>query len=523
MEIRYAPRTMLGIVALTASLTAASLGAALPASAAGTLIPAPQRVDMVHDDSRGLIYITQGGEVLRYDIASGGFLSPIVLGGQLKGLDLSADNGTLAVADDLSGSTSGWVHLVSLNDLSARTMPFAKNGNYESGTFSVRFASDGKLYATTEFWGSGWTPLRKLDPATGVWTQLASVRQATMLSTSGDGDTVAFAESNISDGSWGLIDIPTGQVVRRDGYINGTSWFNFEIATDRLGSQFAMPTYGGTFVYNDVYQKVATLGQYAGPQPIGVAYHPVERSAYFPWSGSGQVRVYDMDTFTQTASHDFEDAFGWVGNNAYEQGRTRLSKDGSLLMVSVTGGVRFLQTYASLNAAPVSATALAGTPTSIALPGSIGNGGSLSYSIVRAPAHGSLTLAGATASYTAQAGYSGSDSFRYRVQYGSAVREAEVDIGVTAPNAPPLALDDSIATRQASVLIPVLANDSDPDGDKLTITGLTQPAAGSVSVEGDQIRFSALWRGWKGTVKFGYTISDGNGGSATAEVRVTRF
>ncbi len=523
MEIRYAPRTMLGIVALTSSLVAVSLAAALPASAAGTLIPAPQRVDMVHDDSRGLIYISQGGEVLRYDIASGGFLSPIVLGGQLKGLDLSADNGTLAVADDLSGSTSGWVHLVSLNDLTARILPFTKNGSYESGTYSVRFAADGKLYATTEFWGSGWTPLRQLDPATGVWTQLASVRQATMLSTSGDGDTVAFAESNISDGSWGLIDIPTGQVVRRDGYTNGTGWFNFEIATDRLGSQFAIPTYGGTFVYNDAYQKVATIGQYAGPQPIGVAYHPVERTAYFPWTGGGQVRVYDMNTFTQTASHDFEDAFAWVGNNAYEQGRARLSKDGSLLMVSVTGGVRFLQTYASLNAAPVSATALAGTPTSIALPGAIGNGGSLSYAIVRAPAHGSATLAGANVTYTAQAGYSGSDSFRYRVQYGSAVREAEVDIGVTAPNQPPVALQDSIVTRQVSILIPVLDNDSDPDGDKLIITGLTQPAQGTVSIEGDQVRFSAPWRSWRGTVTFEYTISDRKGGTASAVVQVTRF
>lgn len=518
MTTRFTPRTMLGIVALTATLVAA-----LPASAAGTLIPAPQRVDMVHDDSRGLIYISQGGEVLRYHIASGGFLSPIVLGGQLKGLDLSADNGTLAVADELSGTTSGWVHLVTLNDLTARTMPFTKDGNYESGTFSVRFAADGKLYATTEFWGSGWTPLRKLDPATGVWTPLASVRQATMLSTSGDGDTVAFAESNSSDGPWGLIDIPTGQLVRRSGYTNGTSWFNFEIGTDRLGSQFAIPTYGGTFVYNDAYQKVATLGQYAGPQPIGVAYHPVERRAYFPWSGSGQVRVYDMDTFTQTASHEFEDNFTNTGNHAYVRGRTKLSKDGSLLMVSVTGGVRFLQTYAPLSAAPVSATALAGTPTSIALPGSIGNGGSLQYAIVRAPAHGSVTLAGAAATYTAQAGYSGSDSFRYRVQYGHAVREAEVDIAVTSPNAPPVAVNDTAMTRRASVLIPVLANDSDPDGDKLRITGVTRPVLGAVSIEGDQVRFTPPSRSWTGTITFYYTISDDQGGAATAAVKVTRI
>lgn len=507
--------------ALHCAVLMAVLMAATPAMAEGTLVPAPQRVDMVHDDSRGIVYITQGGEVLRYHIASGGFLSPIVLGGQLKGVDLSADNGTLAVADDLSGSDSGWVHLVKLDDLTARTVPFVKDSTYESGTFSVRFAGDGKLYATTDFWGSGSTGLRRLDPGTEIWTRLATVRQATMLSTSGDGETVAFAESNSSDGPWGLIDIPTGQLVRRSGYTNGTSWFNYEIATDRLGSQFTIPTYGGTFVYNDAYQKIATIGQYAGPQPIGVAYHPVQRRAYFPWSGGGQVRVYDMDTFTQTGSYDFEDNFTSTGNHAYVNGRARLSKDGSLLMVSVTGGVRFLQTYAPLSAAPISVTALAGTSKPIVLEGSIGNDGDLQYSIVRAPAHGTLSLTGDTATYTAQTGYSGGDGFRYRVQYGSAVREAEVDIAVTAPNTAPVAVNDGAKARRTSILIPVLANDSDADGDALKITAVTRPTVGSARIEGDQIRFLPP-RSWSGVSTFDYAISDGRGGTASATVTVVR-
>ncbi len=74
-----------------------------------------------------------------------------------------------------------------------------------------------------------------------------------------------------------------------------------------------------------------------------------------------------------------------------------------------------------------------------------------------------------------------------------------------------------------SVLIPVLNNDSDPDGDKLRITGLVQPALGTASVEGDQIRFLSPWRSWRGSVEFEYTISDGNGGAASAVVKVNRF
>jgi hypothetical protein len=519
MDIRQLQRRASRLAAGIAAL--ALLGLSSAVSAVGTLAPAPQRVDMVHDDLRGLLYITQGGEVLRYDIASGTYLSPIVLGGRLRGVDLSADHSTLAVADDLTDATNGWVHLVSLNDLTHRTVPFTKD-LYESGTFSVGFGADNKLYATTEFWGSGWTPMRRLDTATDTWTALASVRQATMVSASGDGDTIAFAESNSSDGPWGLFDVPTGQIVRRNGYANGTSWFNYEIATDRSGSQFAIPTFGGTFVYNDAYQRVATIGQYAGAQPIGAAYHPVERIAYFPWAQSGDVRVYDMNTFSQIGSYDFEDAFSTTGNRAFVQGRTRLSRDGSLLMVSVTGGVRFLQTYAPLSAAPVAANAVAGAALSIPLPGTIGNGGALGFSIVRAPAHGTLSLSGNAATYTASAGYSGSDSFRYRVQYGRASREAEVQLTVERPNTPPVAVNDSAAARRTSILIPVLNNDSDADGDALTIIGVTKPALGSTAIEGRQIRFTPP-RSWSGAVTFNYTISDGRGGQATATVRVVRF
>lgn len=520
MDIRRIPRRAVRVAVGTLAL--AALAIPFSVFAEGTLIAAPQRVDMVHDDARGLVYITQGGEVLRYHVASGTFLPPIVLGGMLRGLDISKDNASLAVADDVSAATEGHMHLVALDDLSVRTLPFAKQSTYESGTFSVSFANDGQVYATTDFWGSGWTQLRRLDPASGAWTALASVRQATMLSRSGDGDTVAFAESNSSDGPWGLIDIPTGGLVRRQGYTDGTSRYNFEIGTDRLGSQFAIPTYTGTYVYNDAYQRVATIGQSGSQHPIGVAYHPVERKAYFPWSGSRLVRVYDMNSLTEVGSHDVENDFSWVGNHAYEQGRIKLSKDGSLLMVSVNGGVRIVQTYAPLSAAPASASAVAGTPVSIALPGSIGNGGALTYSIATPPNEGTVTVSGSTAIYTVRAGYSGADGFRYRVQYGDAVREAEVTLAVTAPNTAPVATNDTAQARRTSILIPVLANDSDADGDPLTITDVTRPTLGAAVIESGKIRFTPP-RNWSAPIQFEYGISDGRGGTARAKVTVYRF
>lgn len=403
------------------------------ADAAGTFIPAANRVDMVHDAKRGLIYISSGdGQVLRYHVASASFLAPIATGGQPKGIDLSPDGNILAVADRTRGEEDIWVHRIDLDAVDPQpTKLLAPRGFGEGGTWTVAFDATGKLLVTSTYEGSGWTPLRRFDVGTGASSILGQVTQNVMLAASGDGQTIAFAESNISDGRWGLYDIPTGQLVRREWYENGTSWFNYEIATDQLGSQFAIPTYGGTFIYNDVYAKVATIGVYAGPQPIGVAYHPVQNRIYFPWASTSEVRVYDSTTLTQVGSIDFEDTFQNNGNNAFQQGRTRLSRDGSMIMVSVSGGVRFVQLYAPLAAAPVSAQTYVGTQRSIQLKGSIGNGGKLSYSIATQPAHGVLKGGSSIVSYMPAPGFIGTDTFKYRVRYGRATVEATVSVVVS--------------------------------------------------------------------------------------------
>jgi hypothetical protein len=41
---------------------------------------------------------------------------------------------------------------------------------------------------------------------------------------------------------------------------------------------------------------------------------------------------------------DFGDKFGWVGNQAFMQGRLRLSSDGKFIFGTVPGGVRCAET-----------------------------------------------------------------------------------------------------------------------------------------------------------------------------------
>jgi uncharacterized repeat protein (TIGR01451 family) len=91
----------------------------------------------------------------------------------------------------------------------------------------------------------------------------------------------------------------------------------------------------------------------------------------------------------------------------------------------------------------------------------------------------------------------------------------------TVTNHLPVAVNDfAIASGTNPVQIAVLANDSDPDGDPLTVTGFTQPPKGAVSFVANTARYNAR-AGFYGTDHFDYTISDGRGGTATAGVYVT--
>lgn len=309
------------------------------AAAAGTFISAPSRVDMVYDGVRDLLYITNGSQVLRYHLGSASFLAPLQLSGSLRGIDLSPDGNVLAIADGQRTDPNVWIHLVDLTTGQSRKVLFPR-ASYEGGTFTVAYAGDGSIVVSSSFEGSGWVPLRRYNPANNTTTTLGSVRQDSMLSASADGGTVAFAESNSSDGPWGEYDVASGVLTQRSGYTDGTSWFNYEVGVSRNGSQFALPTYGGAKIYDASYANAATVGQYAGQQPIGVAYHPSQNLVYFAWAGTSEVRAHNTAGFAQTAAYNVGYTFSSPGNHAFVEGRLKIARDGSVLFVTVGGGVR---------------------------------------------------------------------------------------------------------------------------------------------------------------------------------------
>jgi Zn-dependent metalloprotease/subtilisin-like proprotein convertase family protein len=96
-------------------------------------------------------------------------------------------------------------------------------------------------------------------------------------------------------------------------------------------------------------------------------------------------------------------------------------------------------------------------------------------------------------------------------------------------NTPPVAGDDSATTRKnKAITISVLTNDSDADGDCLSITSVTTPGNGTASLNGsgscdtenpETITYQPK-PGFGGMDSFSYQISDGQGGMDTATVEV---
>lgn len=156
----------------------------------------------------------------------------------------------------------------------------------------------------------------------------------------------------------------------------------------------------------------------------------------------------------------------------------------------------------------------------------------LVYAIVTQPSHGTLSGSGRNWTYTPAANYNGPDSFTFRVTdrgdpdgsgAGAATSSpATVTINVTAVNDPPVLVNDTAnAWSGYPRVINVLANDSDPDGDDLTVVGVTQPSGQSnvVTFSSSSVTYTPP-SNFTGTAVFTYTASDGTT-TRTANVTVT--
>jgi len=127
-------------------------------------------------------------------------------------------------------------------------------------------------------------------------------------------------------------------------------------------------------------------------------------------------------------------------------------------------------------------------------------------------------------SFTPAADYHGAvPVIGYTITDGSLTSSSTLTLSITSVNDAPDAVNDLASTPiNASLTIPVLANDTDRDGDTLTVTGATlaNPAQGTVTVNPDGTLSFVPANNFAGIATITYTVSDGHGGTDTATVTV---
>ena len=139
------------------------------------------------------------------------------------------------------------------------------------------------------------------------------------------------------------------------------------------------------------------------------------------------------------------------------------------------------------------------------------------------PANGTVVInPDGTVTYTPNAGFTGQDTFEYTVEdAGGNYSSAVVFVQVGEGDLPPVATDDADTTDvDTPVVITVLGNDSDPEGEALTVTDTTEPLNGSVVINADGTVTYTPDTGFTGTDTFDYTITDPAGNASTATVTV---
>jgi hypothetical protein len=148
------------------------------------------------------------------------------------------------------------------------------------------------------------------------------------------------------------------------------------------------------------------------------------------------------------------------------------------------------------------------------------SGAKYTFTVTQQPSHGSLSGSGQNVTYAPSAGYSGSDSFKWKVSDGQLDSNvATVSITVVG-NKAPVASNQSVTTVEWKP-VDVSLNCSDPDGgpNPITVTITSQPSKGSLKQKS-----GLVWTytpSSAGSDSFQWKASDGKDESGVATVSIT--
>ncbi len=215
-------------------------------------------------------------------------------------------------------------------------------------------------------------------------------------------------------------------------------------------------------------------------------------------------------TYTPAANYNGSDSFTFKANDG--------SLDSNVATVTLT--------ITSVNdeplANPQTVETYENTAVNITLTGSDVEGSELTFAVVSAPLHGTLTGSGALRVYTPETGYEGEDSFTFKVNDGEADSEpAAVSINVVRTNAAPTATPQNLTTNEDNALGVTLTG-FDLDNDPLTFVVVSGPSHGALSGTLPNLTYTP-YANYHGSDSFIFVVNDGVVDSPEATISITVF
>jgi large repetitive protein len=149
------------------------------------------------------------------------------------------------------------------------------------------------------------------------------------------------------------------------------------------------------------------------------------------------------------------------------------------------------------------------------------DGDDISLVTLGAPSGGEAVPAGnGSVTYTPRDDFSGTDTFTYTISdtFGN-LGEGMITVVVTGTNDIPVALpDEGTTSEDSSVILDVLANDTDADGDPLLVVSFVQPEHGTVVVNAEGALVYTPEPDYSGDDAFSYVVGDGQAEGAPVTV-----
>jgi hypothetical protein len=344
------------------------VGAVAELRAQGILIPDTTRRDVVFDFAgHNLYFSTSTGLIRTFNLSALAFGRSYNVGGSLWGIDIARDDSFILAAQGSIGAAQGTFERVNLASGAVTNINYVRDFG-EGGAWDVAIASNGLAFVTTQYQGSGWTPLRQIDLDTNAisirtdapGSGFGEVRQNTQIHRSASGTRLFFMESNISSGpifSYSAASNTFGPSFDTNAFLD-------------IGSASGAVNHNGTLIGLRTYASPASLNTAPDFNFVhsfnaidsGIAFNGIRSILYGVNSNTDEIIAYNTTTYAELFRLSIGEDIGFI-SNLFATGTLVASADGQWLALETDSGIRLFQVAGGPAPTPTPASQLSNIST----------------------------------------------------------------------------------------------------------------------------------------------------------------